>query len=163
MEQVVQAYFEIQAIEVGIVVKNDSSVDFEISLHSSFVVYHLNVISDWVQTFSHQKFCIFCSLSNPQLYRNRELLRPISQNHTSRETASKRSYTQMVISQKEGIKLKLKVCSLQWYQKLLLPKMSLVPCFVGVPHICVWHPAHSPWSSQKCEISSSIQKCEISN
>ena len=32
-------------------------------------------------------------------------------------------------------KLKLSVCSLQWYQKLILPKLSLVLCFVGVPHI----------------------------
>ena len=31
-----------------------------------------------------------------------------------------------------SIKLKLKVCFLQLYQKLSLPKISLVPCFVGV-------------------------------
>ena len=34
-----------------------------------------------------------------------------------------------------GIKLKLKVYSLQRYQKLIFPKMSLVPWFVGVHHI----------------------------
>ena len=28
--------------------------------------------------------------------------------------------------------LKLKLCSLKWYQNLILLKMSLVPCFVGV-------------------------------
>ena len=38
-----------------------------------------------------------------------------------------------------GIKLKLKVHSLQWYQKLLLPEMSLVPCFVGVYDIWYKH------------------------
>ena len=41
------------------------------------------------------------------------------------------------------IKLKLKECSLKWYQKTILPKMSLVPCIVGVHHIwsCVpWLP-----------------------
>ena len=32
------------------------------------------------------------------------------------------------------MKLKLKVCSLQWYQKLILPKMLFVPCFVGIHH-----------------------------
>ena len=37
-----------------------------------------------------------------------------------------------------GIKLKLKVCSLQWYENLILPKVSLVPCFVGVHHISHW-------------------------
>ena len=36
-----------------------------------------------------------------------------------------------------GIKLKLKVCSLQWYQKLILSKMSLVPYSVGVQHIYI--------------------------
>ena len=37
-----------------------------------------------------------------------------------------------------GIKLKLKVYSLQGDQKLILPKMSLVPCFVAVHHIRSW-------------------------
>ena len=46
-----------------------------------------NVISDWFSNIFLQKNpCIFCSLSHPN-YRKRKLLRLISQNHTSRETA----------------------------------------------------------------------------
>ena len=50
----------------------------------------------------------------------------------------------MVISQKVGVwtwfwyQIKAEsLYSLQWYQKLILPKMSLVPCFVGVNYLFV--------------------------
>ena len=69
-EQVVQAYFEIWAIEVGIGAKSKSYVDLEIFFFFTYLcmfsITSMQFLTD-LATFSHKKFCIFCSLSYPKL------------------------------------------------------------------------------------------------
>ena len=72
-EQVVQAYFEVWTVEVGIWVKNNLSVDFEIFVFTYFDMFFNTSMSFLTnfQTFPPQKknykICIFCSLSYPKL------------------------------------------------------------------------------------------------
>ena len=104
--------------------------------------YHLHVISDWFSDIFPPKILHFCSLSDSKLQET-NFKRLISQNQIFRKTVYKVLFTNDHIlksrmSMNFGIKLdRPKVCSSQWYQKLILPRISLVSCFDGVPHKCV--------------------------
>ena len=142
------AYFDIYAIEMSLVVKNDSSVHFDFFFFFFFFLwafFHLHVISDWFSDIFPPKILHFCSLSDSKLQET-NFKRLISQNQIFRKTVYKVLFTNDHIlksrmSMNFGIKLdRPKVCSSQWYQKLILPRISLVQnnsCFDGVPHKCV--------------------------
>ena len=142
-EQVAHAYFEIWTKEVGIGMKNNLSVDFEICFLfvCLFVFYipwyvfnHLCVISDWFSNIVPQTILYFLQAVKCRTIGN--LLKGQFLKITLPEKRLMVLYAN--ISQKVGvvwtlfgIKLELKVCSLEWYQKPILSKMSLGPCFVG--------------------------------
>ena len=85
-EQVTQAYFEIWTIEVGIGLKNNPYVDFQIFSFIFFFFtylicfYHCHVISDWFSHFKKNRKFLQSVICKPMGIGN-------SQNHTSRETA----------------------------------------------------------------------------
>ena len=131
-------------------IKNDSSVNFKISGFFlgtvPYVFYHLHVISDWFSNIFPQK--------------NYAFLQPLI-SKTIGIGSFKGWFLEIALPDKPllcinghisksikeyeldfGIKLKLKVCSLKWYQTLILPKMLLVPRFVGVPGIGLCHVIH---------------------
>ena len=127
--------FEIWAIEFDIGLKSNSSVDFEIFVFSNTLICFLSAPCNiWFSSIFPQKLLNFLQPVISKNHRNRKLWRPISQNHTSRRASHGFMHKWFYLKKLEecvlnfGIKLKLKVWSLQWYQKLILPKVSLVPC-----------------------------------
>ena len=145
-EQVAQAYFEIWTIEVSIGVKNNSSVDFEIfvSLHT-FICFLSPPCNFWL-IFKHfpTKNFAFSAACHIQNYRNRKLLRHISKPKTTLPEKPLTVLYTNAISQKSRSMNLILVSNLNWKcasyndtKKLILPKMWLVPCFVGVPHIFI--------------------------
>ena len=137
------AYFDIYAIEMSLVVKNDSSVHFDF-----FFFFFCGLLSPpcnfglifW--HFSHQKFYISVACRIPN-YRKLTLKGWFLKIKFLEKTVYKVLFTNDHIlksrmSMNFGIKLyRPIVCSSQWYQKLILPRISLVSCFDGVPHKCV--------------------------
>ena len=93
------------------------------------------------QMFFHEKFCIFYNIISKTIRRGN------FEGWFFKTAFPEKllwSYTQMVISEKVRgvwswfwyqIKAESAVCCLHWYQNLTLPKMSLIPYFVGVYHM----------------------------
>ena len=93
-EQVTQAYFEIWTIEVGIVVKNNLYVDFEIFFFffhiPYYVFYYLHVISEWFSNIFSPKIMHFLQHVKSKTIEMGNCKMPISQNHTSRKKKKKK-------------------------------------------------------------------------
>ena len=66
------AYFEIWTNEVGIGMKNNSSVNFETFgfYIPKYVFFHFHVISDWFQNIFPQQILQFLQPSNPKVKGN---------------------------------------------------------------------------------------------
>ena len=114
------------------------------------VFYHLYVISDWFFKHFPTKNSECSALCHIQNYRNRKLLKA---NFSKWNFQRNRSwaYTQMVISQKVGVwtgfwyQIETENVLLTMIPKTHFTQKSLVPCFVGVPHIhiCTGKQCHS--------------------
>ena len=115
-------YFEIWTNEVGIGLKN-SSDNFDIFFTYPSILSIFHVISDSFSNIFPQKILHF--LQPDKIKLPEKLLTVL---FTTGHISKSRSINLI-------LELKLTVCSLQWYQKLILPKMLHVPCFVGVHHI----------------------------
>ena len=125
-EQVAQGYFEIWTIEVGIGVKNNSSVDFEMFaffLHT--LMCFLSPPCNFWLIFKHfptkrkSAFAVACHIQN---YRNRKLLKSWFLKITLPEKPFT-IYKQVVISQKIG-----EVWTWFWYQiKAVDVLLTMIP------------------------------------
>ena len=101
------------------------------------VFYHLHVISDWFSNIFPQKICIFCSLSNPQLWEKETKRRfskitvpekPLVVLHKSSCSSKNRSRPMNLIMTKV-----LKLTQIWWFQyKNGKRKLSLVPASSGL-------------------------------
>ena len=116
---------KIKVIEAGIGVKNELFVDFEIF---GFYITDFQMFPTKIRHIQIFSVCVCVCECVIVLFGTGNSERPISQNHTFWETAQ--DLIQMVISQKVGLwtwftKLKLKVCYLQWYQKIHFAKFYL--------------------------------------
>ena len=122
--------------------KNNSFVDFETCFLHTFICFLSPQCNFWlIFKYFTAKILHFLQpvVSYPKLlwkFKGRILKITLKKKkmltvlHTNGHISKSRRSMNLIFS----IKLKLKVCSLQWYQKLILPKMLLVLCFVGASH-----------------------------